>query len=45
MTQNQLAALFCALPFLALAASWLIGLSFLMPRAQPVKIEKKRRPQ
>jgi hypothetical protein len=43
MTPGQQAAFFCALPFLTLALAWLIGLSFLMPRAQPVKIEKKRR--
>jgi hypothetical protein len=45
MTTNQYAAFFAAMPFLALACAWIIGLSFLIPRQQPVKIKRNRRPQ
>ena len=43
MTPHQLAALFCALPFLSLAAAWLVALSFLIPKQQPVKVRAKKR--
>jgi|DEB19_MinimDraft_3_1074340.scaffolds.fasta_scaffold23487_5 hypothetical protein len=43
MTQDQLAALFCALPFLSLSFAWLLGLAFLTPRAEPVRVKKEER--
>jgi hypothetical protein len=46
MTQEQVATALFALPFLSLALAYGIGLHFLMPRAQPVKVKaKQRRPQ
>lgn len=43
LTPNQLACLFMAAPFLALSFAWLVGLTFLVPRAQPVRIRKEER--
>lgn len=45
MTDNQLAALFCALPFLTLAIAWGVGLSLLIPRPHPVRVKRNRRPE
>jgi Na+-transporting NADH:ubiquinone oxidoreductase subunit NqrE len=45
MTPNQYAAFFMALPFLALTCAWIVGLSFLIPRQQPARVKRNRRPQ
>jgi len=45
MTPGQYAAFFAAMPFLALSCAWIIGLSFLIPRQQPVKVKRNRRPE
>ena len=47
LSPNQLAAFFAALPFLALACAWVIGLSFIVPPARkpaPVRVQRRRRP-
>ena len=42
MTPEQQACAFMALPFLSLALAWGIGLHFLVPKQQPVKIRRKK---
>lgn len=45
LSPGQQAAFFCALPFLALSVSWMVGLYLLTPRARPVRVEEKRKPR